>query len=402
VTAREDGALSGLLVVDASRVLAGPYAAMMLGELGADVIKVENPGGGDDTRRWGPPFAEPDVSAYFLAVNRNKRGIAIDLQTAPGREVFEALLARADVLIENFKASTRESFALSPEAARRRHPRLVHAAISGFGAIGAYASRPGYDSVAQASSGLMSLTGPSEGEPCKVGVAVSDLAAGMQAAVAILAALRHRDRAGEGQFVDVSLFDASLGLLVNVASSTLLSGSAPVRYGNAHPSIVPYQVIEASDGPLMLAVGNDAQFRALCALVGEPGWADDPRFAGNPARVEHRGELLAKLEERFLLRSVADWLHALEAAGVPAGPVRTVPEALASPEAAERGMVVEVRGPSGASARAVGPVPKLSKTPACAAAGPWRIGEHTDEVLRGWLGFDDARLAALRATGAIA
>jgi crotonobetainyl-CoA:carnitine CoA-transferase CaiB-like acyl-CoA transferase len=397
VTELRPGALSGLLVMDASRVLAGPYAAMLLADLGASVVKVEQPGTGDDTRRWGPPFTESGVSAYYLAVNRGKRGVAIDLRKSAGRDVFCALLAKADVLIENFKSETREAFALSGETTGRRFPRLVHAALSGFGAAGAHAARPGYDNVAQAASGLMSITGPAEGEPHKVGVAVSDLAAGLHAAVAILAALRHRDATGSGQFVDVSLFDASLGLLANVASSALVSGEEPKRWGNAHPSIVPYQTVRAADGPLMLAVGNDLQFRAFAGVVGRPEWADDPRFATNPERVRNRGALLPMIEGRFSRRPAAEWLGALAAAGIPAGPVRTVLEALRSPEAAERGMAVVV-----GDVPQVGPVPKLSRTPARAGSMPPRLGEHTGAVLREVPGYDDARIEALRASGTIA
>ncbi len=391
------GALSGLIVVDASRVLAGPYAAMLLGDLGASVVKVEQPGSGDDTRRWGPPFTEAGDSAYYLAVNRGKRGVAIDLRQDAGRGVFYALLARADVLIENFKAETREAFALSGEATGRRFPRLVHAAVSGFGATGAFASRPGYDNVAQAASGLMSITGPADGEPHKVGVAVSDLAAGLHAAVAILAAVRHRDATGAGQFVDVSLFDASLGLLANVASSALVSGEEPKRWGNAHPSIVPYQTVRAADRPFILAVGNDLQFQTLCQVLEAPRWADDPRFSTNPARVRHRDALLPMIEERLSHRPADAWLAVLEAAGIPAGPVRTVPEALSSPEAAEREMVVRVGG-----VPMVAPVPKLNKTPARVVSRPPRLGEHTDAVLADLLGYDPARIAGLRAAGAIA
>jgi crotonobetainyl-CoA:carnitine CoA-transferase CaiB-like acyl-CoA transferase len=396
------GALAGLLVVDASRVLAGPYAAMLLSDLGADVVKVEQPGLGDETRQWGPPFTADGVSAYYLAVNRGKRGVAIDLRGDAGRGVLEALLSKADVLIENFKADTREAFALDAEATGRRFPLLVHAAISGFGATGAFAGRPGYDSVAQAASGLMSITGPVDGEPHKVGVAVADLAAGLHAAVAVLAALRHRDATGVGQFVDVSLFDASLGLLANVASSVLIANDPPARWGNAHPSIVPYQLFHAADGPLMLAVGNDGQFRELASALGEPGWADDPRFATNPARVRHRDVLIPQIEACLAHRPVVHWLASFDAANIPAGPVRTVPEALRSPEAAERGMVVELATRGGTAIRALGPVPKLSQTPAEAGPQPPGLGEHTGEVLRELLGYDDARIAALRELGAIA
>jgi formyl-CoA transferase len=397
----EGGALAGLLVVDASRVLAGPYAAMLLAELGADVIKIEQPGRGDDTRRWGPPFTDDGDSAYFLAANRGKRGIAIDLRQDAGRVLLAGLLSQADVLIENFKATTREAFDLSGPATRRRFPRLVHAAISGFGATGPFAAAPGYDNIAQAASGLMSVTGTAGGDPQKVGVAISDLAAGLHAAVAILAALKHRDATGSGQFVDVSLFDASLALLTNVASSVLVSGEPPVRWGNAHPSIVPYQPVRTKDGVLMLAVGNDGQFGSLAGVLGEPGWVGDPRFATNPARVRHRDELVPIIEARFLERESAAWLLLLSAAGVPAGPVRTVAEALASSEARSRGMVVDLPSSGGRSVRALGPVPKLSETPARVGGVAPRLGEHTDEILRSLLGCDDAHLASLRACGAI-
>jgi len=402
VTEPPRGPLSGLSVIDASRVLAGPYAAMMLADLGADVVKIEDPGRGDDTRRWGPPFTSEGDSAYYLAVNRGKRGLAVDLAGDAGREILAGLLSSADVLIENFKPGTRAAFDLTPESTGTRFPRLVHAAISGFGAAGPFASRPGYDSLAQAESGLMSITGEVHGEPHKVGVAVADLAAGLQATIAVLAALRHRDATGCGQFVDVALFDASLGLLANVASAALLSGEDAARWGNAHPSIVPYQTVRTSDGTLMIAVGNDPQFRALCAVLGEPAWADDPRFATNPARVAHRDDLIAMIEERFLRRSTAAWLSALSAASVPAGPVRTVAQALASREASARDMLVELTSTQGGRVRALGPVPKLSLTPARAGCAPPRLGEHTDEILSERLGYDAGKIASLRAAGAIA
>lgn len=396
MSAAAPGALDGVFVVDASRVLAGPYAAMLLADLGATVVKVEEPTRGDDTRSWGPPFDAEGRSAYYLAVNRGKRGIALDLKRPRGREVFHQLLSTADVLIENFKADTREALGLAGDETARRHPRLVHAAISGFGATGPYAARPGYDSVAQAGSGLMSVTGPADGEPFKLGVAVSDLAAGLHAAVAVLAALRHRDRTGRGQVVDVSLFDASLGLLVNVASAALVAGDEPKRWGNAHASIVPYETVAAADGTVMLAVGNDGQFQALAALLGEPSWGDDPRFATNPARVAHRDLLMPMIRARFARRSLSAWLADLERAGIPAGPVRSVSEALSCPEARERGMVASVGG-----VPMVAPVPKLSATPAAPSLPPPRLGEHTAQVLADRLGYDAAALAALRADGVI-
>jgi crotonobetainyl-CoA:carnitine CoA-transferase CaiB-like acyl-CoA transferase len=402
VTDPAPGALSGLLVIDASRVLAGPYAAMLLADLGATVVKVEEPGRGDDTRQWGPPFTKDGLSAYYLAVNRGKRSIAIDLRNDAGRGVLDALLARADVLIENFKASTREAFKLTGDATTQRFPHLVHAAISGYGASGAYAARPGYDSVAQAASGLMSITGPVVGEPHKVGVAISDLAAGLHAALAVLAAIRHRDVTRHGQFIDVSLFDASLGLLANVASSALISDEPQLRWGNAHPSIVPYQMFPVADGDIMLAVGNDSQFRSLAALFDEEEWAYDPRFATNPARVKHRDQLIPMIEAHLTHRTAGEWLALFEAAGIPAGPVRTVRDALFSPEAAERGMVVTLRGARGSVARAVGPVPKLSMTPARAGLPAPRLGEHTDAVLHDVLSYDAATIAGLRVKAAIA
>jgi crotonobetainyl-CoA:carnitine CoA-transferase CaiB-like acyl-CoA transferase len=396
VTHGAGGALAGVVVVDLSRVLAGPYAAMMLGDYGATVIKVEEPERGDDTRRWGPPFTASGESAYYLAVNRNKLGLAVDMRQAAGRAVVDGLLEQADILIENYKPATRAAFALTPDAVGFRHPRLVHVAISGFGASGPFAARPGYDSVAQAASGLMSITGAPDGEPAKCGVAISDLAAGFHACFASLAALRHRDRTGRGQFIDVSLFDASLGLLANVASSVLVSGRAPERWGNAHASIVPYDVVAAKDRPFMLAVGNDGQFRALAQCLGA-SWADDARFATNPARVEHRAALMSLLAERFS-REIADvWLARLERAGVPAGPLRTVPEALASDEAKARGMVAESGG-----IPMVGPAAKLGLTPARVGSPPPKLGEHTDEILRGRLGYDAGRIAALRREGIVA
>lgn len=389
------GALDGILVLDLSRVLAGPYAAMLLGDLGATVIKVEEPGRGDDTRRWGPPFTAEGESAYYLAANRNKRGIALDLGREADREALHALAAKADVLVENFKPGTLARLGLHPEALLAAHPRLVVASISGFGRTGPETDRPGYDAVIQAESGLMSLTGPVDGEPHKLGVAIADLAAGLHAAIAILAALRHRDRTGRGQHVDVSLFDAAVGLLANVGSSYLVTGTAPGRHGNAHPSIAPYEPFETADGRIMLAVGNDGQFDALCRVLGRPEWVSDPRFATNPARAANRAALAALVGASLRAGATSRWLADLDAAGVPAGAVRTVPEALDGAIAAARGMVATLDRGGASPYVGIGPVPKLDRTPARVSSPPPRLGEHTAEVLREILGWDEVRIASV-------
>lgn len=395
------GPLADLLVLDLSRVLAGPYATQLLGDLGARVVKVEQPGRGDETREWGPPFTPSGQSAYFLGVNRNKESLTLDLKTAGGRAALRDLAGRADVLIENFKLGTMDALGLGYEALRAENRGLVYCAVTGYGQDGPYAARPGYDTVIQAQGGLMSVTGPEGGEPQKVGVAVVDITAGLYAAAAILAALHHRDRAGEGQFIDLALFDVQLSWLANVGSAYLVSGRAPGRYGNAHSTIVPYQPFRAADGHLMVAVGNDGQFARLCAALGRPEWAADPRFATNPARVAHRAQLVPQIAELIAARPAAEWEAVLVAAGVPCGPVNDVPAALADPQALARGMVQEVADDRGETVRVVGPAPRLSATPAAIRSAPPRLGQHTDAVLRDLLGYDDARIAALRDEGAI-
>ncbi|HEX6130673.1 MAG TPA: CoA transferase [Actinomycetota bacterium] len=324
--------LAGLRVVDLSRVLAGPLCTMVLGDLGADVVKVERPDGGDDTRGWGPPFAGDDA-AYFLALNRNKRSVAVDLTTAEGADAVRRLAGDADVLIENFRPGLMASLRLGLDDLRRAHPRLVTCSLTGFGED-VREARPGYDIIVQALSGLMSVTGEPDGEPVKAGVALLDVVTGLYAATGILAALRERDATGRGRHVGVSLYEASAAAMVNQAANALIGGVVPPRMGTAHPNIVPYQAFHGTDRPFILAAGNDRLFRRTCEVVGHPGWADDPRFATNRDRVRHRDELVPILERAFATRPAAAWLADLEAAGVPCAPIRTMGEVFAAPEGA--------------------------------------------------------------------
>ncbi len=398
-----EGLLAGLRVLDFSRVLAGPLCTMILADLGADVIKVERPRLGDDTRQWGPPWfgeGEDRLSAYFLSVNRNKRSLTLNLKHPRGREIARELAVRADVLVENFRRGQMAAFGLGYEALRARNPALVYASITGFGQSGPYRDRPGYDYVVQAMSGLMAITGPPQGSPYKVGMAISDVIAGLFAATSILAAVRSAERSGRGEYIDVALLDTSVAALVNIISNVLISGQAPRRYGNQHPNIVPYQTFEAADGAFVLAVGNDGQFARLCALLERPEWARDPRFATNPARVQHREVLVALLSPIFRARTVADWVEALLAAGIPAGPIHDLPDVLADPHIAARGLLHEL--PLGDDIlRLVGPPVQFAEQPARVRTPPPRLGEHTEAVLGELLGMDAAQIAALRAEGVL-
>lgn len=396
-----NGALSDLLVIDLSRVLAGPYGTMILGDFGARIVKIEQPGRGDDTREWGPPFTATGESAYFLCVNRNKQSLTLNLKAEAGREVLRDLVRRGDVLIENFKVGTMEALGLGYDSLRALNPGLIYCAITGYGQTGPYRDRPGYDTVIQAQGGIMSITGPEDGEPFKVGVAVVDITAGLYAVSSILAALHHREQTGEGQFIDIALFDTQLGWLANVASAYLVSGDPPKRYGNAHATIVPYQTVPTADGRLMLAVGNDGQFAGLCRELGRPEWAADARFATNPARVSNREILIPQMEAVFRTRPTREWIEALLDEGVPCGPVNDIPAALADPQAQARRMVQAVQAPSGEIERLIGPVPKLSATPAAVRSVSPRLGEHTDTILRELLGYETERIRRLRAEGAI-
>ena len=371
------GPLEGLVVADFSRVLAGPFATMLLGDLGADVVKVEHPDGGDETRAWGPPYAGGH-STYYLAINRNKRSVALDLKDEADRRAARALAARADVLVENFKAGASERLGLGHEELARDNPGLVWCSISGFGR-GAGAELPGYDFLVQAMSGLMSITGPAGGEPTKVGVALVDVLTGLYATTGILAALRERDRTGRGQRVEVSLLGSALASLVNQASAYLSAGQAPRAMGNRHPSITPYETLATADRPLVVAVGNDGQFARLCRVLGLPEAAADPRFASNADRVANREDLVALLEGALAARGAADWVADLGDAGVPCGLVNDVGEAFALAErlglepVADAAGVPQVANPIG-----------LSASPVSYRLAPPALGEHTAEVLR-WL-----------------
>jgi crotonobetainyl-CoA:carnitine CoA-transferase CaiB-like acyl-CoA transferase len=386
----DQGALAGVRVLDLTRILAGPTCTQLLGDLGADVVKVERPGRGDDTRGWGPPFTEPvegeaPESAYFLAANRNKRSIAIDLSTREGADLVRRLAAKADVLVENYKVGALARYGLDyPSLAL---PRLVYCSITGFGQTGARAAGVGYDVLAQAMGGLMSLTGEPEGVPMKAGVGVADVMCGMYACVAILAALRHRDRTGEGQHLDVALLDTQVSWLVNAGTDYLMSGTSPARHGNAHPHIVPYQLFATSDGHVVLAVGNDAQFARACDALGLASLASDPRYATNAARVAHRAALVPLLEARLREGTSARWEREMGERGVPCGPVRDVAEVFTDPHLLERGVRVRLPQPRAASGyvHLIGNPIHASRTPPTYRLAPPAVGEHSDEVLADWL-----------------
>lgn len=380
------GALDGLLVLDLSRILAGPTCTQLLGDLGATVIKVENPGKGDDTRAWGPPYVTDhagrptDLSAYFMAANRNKLSIALDLATPEGQATVRALAAKADVVIENFKPGGLVKYGLDHATLCAAHPRLVYCSISGYGQTGPNMSKPGYDLVAQAFGGIMSLTGAPEGEPMKVGVGIADVMCGMYATVGILAALRHRDRTDDGQHIDLALVDSQIAWLINEGVNFLTSGMVPQRRGNGHPNIVPYQVFEASDGHVIVAAGNDAQFRRTCAFLGVEGLADTPDYETNPARVANRDTLIATLAPLFRARRMADIIAGLEAAGVTVGPVNRLDQTLASDQVEAREMVISIARPDTAPVRLLGNPLKMSATPVTYRRPPPHVGENEAEV----------------------
>ncbi|WP_241302931.1 CaiB/BaiF CoA transferase family protein [Burkholderia stabilis] len=405
------GALSHIRVLDLTRVLAGPWCAQTLADFGADVIKVERPGAGDDTRHWGPPYlkdadgADTAEAAYYLAANRNKRSVTVDIATPEGQQIVRELAAQSDVVLENYKVGQLKKYGLDYESLRAVKPDLIYCSVTGFGQTGPYAHRAGYDFIVQGIGGFMSITGERDGEPGggpqKAGVAIADLATGLYSTIAVLAALAHRDRTGEGQYVDMALLDVQVALLANMNTNFLASGKPPVRWGNAHPNIVPYQTFQTSDGWIIVAVGNDGQFRKFVEAGGQPELADDERFATNPSRVRHRDTLVPILAEMVKARGKADWIGALEAAGVPCGPINDLDEVFDNEQVVARGMQVSLPHPCGADVKLVRNPIRMSATPPDARTAPPMLGAQTDDVLRDMLGYDNERIAALKAKQAI-
>lgn len=402
--------LAGVRVLDLSRVLAGPWCTQTLADLGADVIKIERPGHGDDTRGWGPPFLrdregrETAESSYYLCANRNKRSLAVDIASPAGQALIRRLARDCDVVVENFKVGDMARYGLDAESLRTADPRLIYCSITGYGQHGPYARRPGYDFAVQGLGGLMSVTGERDGlpgaGPQKVGVAVADLFTGMYATVAILAALRHRDATGEGQVIDMALLDAQVAMLANLGSQYLVGGSVPERMGNGHPSIVPYQAFEAADGHVILAVGNDAQFARFCVIAEHPEWRDDPRFARNADRVRNRETLVPLIASVMRNRPRGDWLAALETAGIPCSPVNAIDEVFADPQVRARGLQVAIDHPEQDALPMVASPLRLSATPVRYRSAPPMLGQHTDEVLREF-GWSPREIDDLRERGVI-
>jgi glutaryl-CoA transferase len=389
-----EGALTGLRVLDLTRILAGPLCTMMLGDMGADVIKVEPPGG-DDTRAWGPPFVEGEA-AYFLGLNRNKRSMTLNMACKPGQAVLAGLIRRSDVLVENFKVGTLEKWGISNAWLEANAPQVIRCSITGYGANGPKGGLPGYDFILQAESGLMSITGPKDGPPTKHGVALVDVCTGMLASNAVLGALHARHRTGRGQHLELSLYETGLFMLANVAANYLACEREGARFGNGHPSIVPYTTYPASDGMMAVAVGNDAQFAKFAAAIAHAEWSADPRFIKNKDRVAHRELLDGMIADTLKTDAAEAWIAKLKGAGVPCGRINSVKQAFDDPQTAAREMVETVEHPTVGALKLIGTPFKLSDTPASIRRAPPLLGQHTEEILRGELGYDDARIAALR------
>ncbi|MEX6667332.1 CaiB/BaiF CoA transferase family protein [Pseudomonas sp. W2-17] len=405
------GALSHLRVLDLSRVLAGPWAGQILADLGAEVIKIERPGNGDDTRAWGPPFLKDprgentSEAAYYLSANRNKQSVTIDFTQPEGQKLVRELAAKSDIVIENFKVGGLKAYGLDYESLQLENPRLIYCSITGFGQTGPYAKRAGYDFMIQGLGGLMSLTGRPEGEdgagPVKVGVALTDILTGLYSTSAILAALAHRDQGGPGQHIDMALLDVQVACLANQAMNYLTTGVSPRRLGNAHPNIVPYQDFPTADGDFILTVGNDNQFRKFAEVAGQPQWASDPRFASNKQRVAHRAELIPLIRQATVFKTTAEWVAALEGAGVPCGPINDVAQVFADPQVQFRGLQVDLPHALGGTVPQIASPIRLSATPVEYRRGPPLLGEHTLEVLTGVLGLSGAEVMMLREAGVL-
>jgi len=399
------GPLANLRVLDLTRALSGPFATMVLGDLGADVIKVEDIWHGDDTRRWGPPF-QGDDAAYFLSVNRNKRGLSVNMKAPEGRDIVRRLAAGSDILVENFRPGTAARLGLGYAELARHNPGLIYASISGYGQTGPSAALPGYDAVAQAVSGMMSVTGEPDGEPVRSGTSLADVGAGMWALIGILAALHARETSGQGQLVDVSLLDGQIAWLTYVAGKYFATGVTPGRHGSAHESLTPYQVFPTADAPLMVAVGSDGLWRRFTSATGLDELADDPRYATNPDRVRNRDTLIPLITETLAARGCAEWTDLLNAAGVPAGPVNTVPAALEQPQVIAREMVVEIEHPVAGTLKMLGSPLKLSAQPPPASSAPYLrrpppvLGEHTNEILAE-AGYTAEQVTELREAGVV-
>lgn len=405
------GALSDLKVLDLSRVLAGPWAGQILGDLGAQVTKVERPGTGDDTRAWGPPYLKDSQgnstgeAAYYLAANRNKASLTADFTRPEGQALVKALAAKSDIVIENFKVGGLAAYGLDYQSLKAINPRLIYCSITGFGQTGPYAKRAGYDFMVQGLGGLMSLTGRAQGEagegPVKVGVALTDILTGLYSTVAILAALAERERSGEGQYIDMALLDVQVACLANQAMNYLTTGIAPQRLGNAHPNIVPYQDFPTADGDIILTVGNDQQFRKFARVAGCEAWADDPRFATNAARVANRTVLIPLIRQATVFKTTAQWVEALEQVGVPCGPINDLEQVFTDPQVVARGLAIEVEHPLAGVLKQVASPLRLSRTPVEYRFAPPLLGEHTEAVLAKELGLGAETIAALRASGII-
>ncbi|KRW71657.1 CoA-transferase [Pseudomonas sp. TTU2014-105ASC] len=405
------GALSHIRVLDLSRVLAGPWCGQILGDLGAEVIKVERPGTGDDTRHWGPPYLQDQhgentsEAAYYLTANRNKQSLTVDFTRPEGQRIIRELVAQCDVLLENFKVGGLAAYGLDYESLKAINPRLIYCSITGFGQDGPYATRAGYDFMIQGLGGLMSLTGRSDAEegagPVKVGVALTDILTGLYATVGVLAALAHRERSGEGQHIDTALLDVQVACLGNQALNYLTTGVVPKRMGNGHPNIVPYQDFPTADGDIILTVGNDGQFRKFCEVAGRPEWAADARFATNRARVAHRAELIPLIRQVTVFRTTAEWVSALEQAGVPCGPINDLAQVFADPQVQHRGLNVEMPHPLAGRVPQVASPLRLSASPVAYRNPPPLLGEHSEALLQRLLGMNDEQIAGLRAARVI-